>query len=719
MLKLFQRWARVKEVFISRRLNRWGRRFGFVRFFNVDNAVRLERELDRCYIGNRKLHVNLPRYKREGYERKGVEPNKFEGVSRGGDGQSNGQRKGKEVWREKRGKEDQTKGNTTHSYADVVRKRKQDQWRGPSLSTKALSLPWMNNSLVGRMMNEFNFELLQEECVKGGMNMFKVRFLGDNLVLLTPKAVIRMEDIVKLNNEWFESIFEEFKPWTATSVVGYKIVWVRCYGLPFPLWSKECLSKVVGEVASLVDVDEATMAWECLEYARIRVRVLQSSKAEMAKEFRINGVVYNVTIVEEVASYGSSVPVCKCALNHDSSSDSVSSTETFVENTFMSADSGNLDGGDEEGIWRRSEKHDGEGSGGSTAEVKKVPEKDCSDCVEGCQKKKELSFNREGMSKPDLPADGSALSANHKKSEACVSMQKTLAFRVEEVGTSSNVISRPNSLEAHSKENCQLARLGNKGDCGSGVGADAGRVRVKEVRGFSSTACVDVTGTCAASEGENANNNSATVREGMLEENEEGADQEGIDEQQEETGEAPGMATSQKTKVKSLLQAEGSVSGSESLAEQALESTEEVRFKTALNLPCVLAVEDTNVESKCDTPLRRRKMKGLRDLVAPSTHPRRSLRLSEKSSQVRKELLAREGSLPLSISDGDIGNCNSRLRYNDMLEEPAKLWNQGKQIGLVCRKEEDEVIQEYQCMEDRDLEFLKSIAGGNLNGFLC
>ena len=33
MLKIFQRWTRVKEVFISHRLNKWGRRFGFVRFF--------------------------------------------------------------------------------------------------------------------------------------------------------------------------------------------------------------------------------------------------------------------------------------------------------------------------------------------------------------------------------------------------------------------------------------------------------------------------------------------------------------------------------------------------------------------------------------------------------------------------------------------------------------------------------------------------------------
>jgi len=33
MIKIFQRWARVKEVFISHRLNKWGRRFKFVRFF--------------------------------------------------------------------------------------------------------------------------------------------------------------------------------------------------------------------------------------------------------------------------------------------------------------------------------------------------------------------------------------------------------------------------------------------------------------------------------------------------------------------------------------------------------------------------------------------------------------------------------------------------------------------------------------------------------------
>ena len=77
MLKFFQKWARVKEVFILRKRYRWGRKFGFVRFFGIENAVSLERELDRSYVGKMKLYVNLPRYRRDGCVRKvgGVQSN--------------------------------------------------------------------------------------------------------------------------------------------------------------------------------------------------------------------------------------------------------------------------------------------------------------------------------------------------------------------------------------------------------------------------------------------------------------------------------------------------------------------------------------------------------------------------------------------------------------------------------------------------------------------
>jgi len=48
----------VEEVFISKKLNRWGNRFGFVRFCDVK---KLESELDSIQIGNMKLFANLSR----------------------------------------------------------------------------------------------------------------------------------------------------------------------------------------------------------------------------------------------------------------------------------------------------------------------------------------------------------------------------------------------------------------------------------------------------------------------------------------------------------------------------------------------------------------------------------------------------------------------------------------------------------------------------------
>jgi len=101
----------------------------------------------------------------------------------------------------------------------------------------------------------------------------------------------------------------------------------------------------------------------------------------------------------------------------------------------------------------------------------------------------------------------------------------------------------------------------------------------------------------------------------------------------------------------------------------------------------------------------------------PSTHPRRSVRLSERLSQARKEMLSREGSLSVSISDGDISNCNSHFQNPKIREEATKLWDLGKQFGLACRGDEEKVVQEYQCMEERDLEFMKNLAVGNINDF--
>ena len=108
----------MKEVFISHRLNRWGRRFGFVRFFEVSNVGRLEKKLDQIYIGHKKLHVNILRYRRDDLS-KGTPIE-----ARKPYGHEPAKNKVKEVWREKKGKVVAKTTLRNQSYVDVVRVKK-------------------------------------------------------------------------------------------------------------------------------------------------------------------------------------------------------------------------------------------------------------------------------------------------------------------------------------------------------------------------------------------------------------------------------------------------------------------------------------------------------------------------------------------------------------------------------------------------------------------
>ncbi|XP_068504217.1 uncharacterized protein [Phaseolus vulgaris] len=280
MTKIFQRWARVKDIFISRRLNRWGRRFGFVRFFDVENAARLEKKLDSIRIGNMKLFVNIPRYRRDGFEEKG----RHNSERRNFIASNPVKNRSKAVWKEKKAMEEGRFQRGKHSYANAVRKTSLGPWKGPTVETKIQVHQWMISSVVGHMSQDFTFDLLCEEFIKG-MKMIKLRYLGDNSVLLTPKEE-RMDDLIQLNKEWFESILESIEPWSESYVPSHKIVWVRCFGIPLPLWNKDCFSKVVGEEVELVYVDEV---WSNLEFARLQVRVPNTSVVRISKGFWVNG----------------------------------------------------------------------------------------------------------------------------------------------------------------------------------------------------------------------------------------------------------------------------------------------------------------------------------------------------------------------------------------------------------------------------------------------
>ena len=115
---------------------------------------------------------------------------------------------------------------------------------------------------------------------------------------------------------------------------------------------------------------------------------------------------------------------------------------------------------------------------------------------------------------------------------------------------------------------------------------------------------------------------------------------------------------------------------------------------------------------------RRRKIKGLVDLEGSKSHPRRSVRISNKYPQSAFSSHSKQGMPAVSLSDGDIDNCNLRLHESELPEEPAKLWEISRKVGITCRKDEQEVVHEYSCLEERDLKTMRCVEDGKKGGFL-
>lgn len=88
------------------------------------------------------------------------------------------------------------------------------------------------------------------------------------------------------------------------------------------------------EIATLIDVDNATLMWENLEFARLKVRLQNDRFIKVGRRMRINDQTLSVSLEEE--SPGAIAGYCKGTHCYHDSLDSISSTDTYVEESAFS-----------------------------------------------------------------------------------------------------------------------------------------------------------------------------------------------------------------------------------------------------------------------------------------------------------------------------------------------------------------------------------------------
>ncbi|KAH1241640.1 hypothetical protein GmHk_07G019178 [Glycine max] len=313
----FKRWGDVREIFIPKRRNLAGRRYGFVRFKGVQDIPYLVRKLDSIVIGGLKLFVNLPKY-------------------------------GREIRRETAGTI-QTKGvvrnrhSTPTSYADALRRNincvgdqktsftptKQNTSSSVvHIEVKPEDTLWLKEAWVARLKNPALFERMEEELLwEAGMDV-NPTFLGDDQVLLLG---LSENDAHQLINGGRTLLFSSTERWRPNIRVDYRLTWIQCWGIPVQAWNPKHINQIVAVMGEMVDLDDSVEEKRRLDKARVLIWTQWRPLIQHTMQVMIDDDKFTVHIIEE--SCQGHLDCLRRRGNVGGSSEEINSDDTMLDSS--------------------------------------------------------------------------------------------------------------------------------------------------------------------------------------------------------------------------------------------------------------------------------------------------------------------------------------------------------------------------------------------------
>jgi hypothetical protein len=275
--KLFQKFGRVGEVYIPKKVDKKGRRFGFVKFKEVNDVEALCDSMKEVWMGSFKLWVNLARFQRA------------------------------EVI------EEQPKS------APASRPVLTQQERRPGLSFRTalvgdtskraeevLHVPVNEDlckelcgSMVGTLAREKDVRRIQTTLFMEGFRSITVTHMGGNMVLLRSSVAGDVERLMRSKNECITYYFSDLKPWNPGLIAVQREVWVQVYGIPVHIWGEKLFKVLGNRLGVFLDFDMETASLARFDVARIKVLSSKWAFLDDIVKVEAEGVGFDLWVVEE------------------------------------------------------------------------------------------------------------------------------------------------------------------------------------------------------------------------------------------------------------------------------------------------------------------------------------------------------------------------------------------------------------------------------------
>ncbi|GLU01162.1 hypothetical protein SLE2022_184840 [Rubroshorea leprosula] len=326
----FQRYGKVIDVFVPKKRDKWGKRFGFLRLLGVENESQMVRRLNEIWIDSYKLRVKTTedrsKERAKGTGTRGRTQHRVDRLVK--PGQSYAQVvKGKEQRTQSLPASVETLGGedraSTHLKKGTIQTRQQNekeevescqilkpkrsrekdrdaesQGECMEFTPTQEELKWLEGGMVAILKSLPLINDIQQRIdVDGGL--ITVSPIGGRRVLLTEKEPGYLIEFMNLNKELFDLWFEDIKPWDKEVQERSRLVWLRISGIPLKAWTDRCFKMIGESMGEVVMIHGDTKMKSILCEGRILVICFAEHKVVKQISLKVEEQMYEIQVIEE------------------------------------------------------------------------------------------------------------------------------------------------------------------------------------------------------------------------------------------------------------------------------------------------------------------------------------------------------------------------------------------------------------------------------------
>ncbi|WJX76281.1 hypothetical protein P8452_59720 [Trifolium repens] len=298
--KLFSKYGSVCDVFIPKKVDKWGRKFGFVKFKEVLDVEALSKNLEDVWWEKFKLKVNKARFEKGDIRVKdSAEENPSQRPLPGNNLLVSDTVSFKQLLL---GKGDNSKGDV-ETQGEGGRKKyrvaSMADVRPLEIHVQDNTVRLLNQSRVGFFRETMDFQTFYDRLIMEGQNEVKATYMGGNMVLLQCSCERELLEVMKFNKQWWDCCFSKISPWKPRFVSECREIWIQIYGIPLHAWEEGTFKMVAGRFGVFVDFDEDTVAKLRMDVARVKLRTVRRETIDTVVQLKIQGELFDVWVVEE------------------------------------------------------------------------------------------------------------------------------------------------------------------------------------------------------------------------------------------------------------------------------------------------------------------------------------------------------------------------------------------------------------------------------------